>query len=199
MADHATRIIAVDQSTQATKAVVFDSSGKPVCRATLPHEQIYPAAGLVEHDPMEILDKVQAAIEAALGESSTPSSAIACLSITNQRETILAWDSETGIPVHNALVWQDERGAGLCASLAAEGHGGLIRERTGLKLDPYFSASKLAWIVRESEAARSALRAGRLMAGTIDSWLIWNLTGRKVFATDYSNASRTMLFNIRTL
>jgi glycerol kinase len=198
-ADDSPRLLSIDQSTQATKAIIFDSSGMPVRRVTIPHGQLYPAEGRVEHDPMEILEKARAALEAVMRESSTPAARIACLSVTNQRETVLAWDSETGLPVHNALVWQDGRGAGLCEALAAEGLAGMIKERTGLKLDPYFSASKLAWIVKESDSAKAALRAGRLMAGTIDSWLIWNLTGRKVFATDYSNASRTMLFDIHKL
>jgi glycerol kinase len=192
-------IIAIDQSTQATKAVLFDRAGRPARRVTLPHRQIYPAAGFVEHDPLEILANAKAAALDLVRESGVPPSSIAALSITNQRETVLAWDSATGKPVHNALVWQDGRGAGLCERLAAEGLGPTVKARTGLRLDPYFSASKLAWIARESGAARSALAAGRLMAGTVDAWLIWNLTGGEVFATDYSNASRTMLFDIRKL
>lgn len=193
------RIISVDQSTQATKAVLFDHSGRPQCRITRNHEQIYPGPGLVEHDPLEILANVKAAIADLARESGTAASEVAALAITNQRETVLAWDSETGKPVHNALVWQDARGTALCERLAAEGLGPVVKARTGLKLDPYFSASKLAWIARESPAARSALAAGRLMAGTMDSWLVWNLTGGRVFATDYSNASRTMLLDLRAL
>jgi len=192
-------ILAIDQSTQATKAILFDALGRPLCRVTEPHRQLYPAAGLVEHDPMEILAKVRAAAAEVLRRSAVPAAKVAALAITNQRETVLAWDEATGLPVHNALVWQDDRGAALCAELTAAGHAPAVRARTGLKLDPYFSASKLAWIVRESGPAREALRAGRLMAGTIDAWLIWNLTGRKVFATDYSNASRTLLFDIHRL
>ena len=192
-------VLAVDQSTQATKAILFDSIGKPVCRVTKPHRQMYPAAGLVEQDPVELFENVQAAALEALRQSSVTAAKVAALSVTNQRETVVAWDGETGLPVCNALVWQDERGAALCGSLASKGNSDLVRDRTGLRLDPYFSASKLAWIARESEAARSAIRAGRLMAGTIDSWLVWKLTGHKVFATDYSNASRTMLFDIRKL
>jgi glycerol kinase len=194
-----THVIAVDQSTQATKAILFDHSGRPVHRVTKSHRQIYPAEGLVEHDPLEIVANVRAAMAEVIAESGIEISSLAALAITNQRETVVAWDRETGLPVHNALVWQDERGLELCERLVAEGREALVRERTGLKLDPYFSASKLAWLARESEAAREALRRGRLMAGTIDAWLIWNLTERAVFATDYSNASRTMLFNIHTL
>jgi glycerol kinase len=192
-------ILAIDQSTQATKAILFDRAGRPVGRATLAHEQIYPSPGWVEHDPLEILANVKAAVLQVLRDSAVPAAAVVCLAITNQRETVVAWDGETGLPVHNALVWQDQRGSGLCLELAAAGHAGRIQARTGLKLDPYFSASKLAWIVRECEPARAALAAGRLMAGTMDTWLIWNLTGRKVFATDYSNASRTLLFDLRKL
>jgi glycerol kinase len=192
-------VLAVDQSTQASKVVLFDALGAPVCRVTKPHQQIYPAAGRVEHDPMEILANVRQGIVEAVRQSGVPASAVKALALTNQRETVLAWDGETGRPVHNALVWQDERGHELCEELEAAGHGPLIKQATGIKLDPFFSASKLAWIVRESTAARTALRRGSLMAGTVDSWLVWNLTGRKVFATDYSNASRTMLFNIGKL
>jgi len=192
-------IVAVDQSTQATKALLFDARGAPKHRVTRPHAQIYPGAGLVEHDPLEILANVESAISELVERGGAPASSIAALSITNQRETVMAWDSETGEPVCNALVWQDSRGAALCERLVAEGLGPKVKASTGLKLDPYFSASKLAWIVRESEAASSALAAGRLMAGTVDSWLVWNLTGREVFATDYSNASRTMLFDVHRL
>jgi glycerol kinase len=192
-------ILAVDQSTQASKVVLFDALGGPVCRVTRPHEQIYPASGFVEHNPMEILENVLEGIRETVHRSGVPASAIKALSITNQRETILAWDAETGRPVHHALVWQDERGHELCEEWEAAGYGPQIKQATGIKLDPFFSASKLAWLVRESSAARLALRRGRLMAGTMDAWLIWNLTGRKVFATDYSNASRTMLFNIGQL
>lgn len=192
-------LLALDQSTQATKAILFDAMGQPVCRVTEPHRQIYPEAGQVEHDPMEILANVRTAVAEVLRRSAVPRARLAALAITNQRETVLAWDAETGLPVHNALVWQDARGAALCAELAAAGHGDRVQARTGLRLDPFFSASKLAWIVRESPAARAALRAGRLMAGTMDTWLIWNLTGRRVFATDYSNASRTLLFDLHRL
>ena len=192
-------IVSIDQSTQATKAVLFDHAGRPVGRVTRAHRQIYPSPGLVEHDPEEILANAKASLLELVGGCGVRADSLAALAITNQRETILAWDAESGRPVCNAIVWQDGRGAELCESLAASGLGAAVRAKTGLRLDPYFSASKLAWIVRESEAARAALRAGRLMAGTMDSWLVWNLTGRKVFATDYSNASRTMLFDIGRL
>lgn len=192
-----TRILAIDQSTQATKAILFDRRGAVERRVTVAHRQIYPGPGLVEHDPAEIAANVRHAISSVLAESGIGLRDLAALSVTNQRETIVAWDMATGRPVHNALVWQDGRGAALCAELAKRGDD--VRRVTGLRLDPFFSASKLAWIVRESPEARAALAAGTLAAGTMDSWLIWNLTGGKVFATDYSNASRTMLFDIRGL
>ncbi len=192
-------LLAVDQSTQATKAIIFDCSGRPVYRVTKLHKQIYPSPGFVEHDPLQILENTKAAIYETICESHIPLSKVASLSITNQRETILAWDANTGLPVYNALVWQDERGIELCNILSLEHFDNPIIEKTGLKLDPYFSATKLAWIVKNSNAAKNALKNDRLMAGTIDTWLIWNLTDRVVFATDYSNASRTMLFNIKTL
>jgi glycerol kinase len=192
-------LVAIDQSTQATKALLIEASGRPVRRVTLAHEQIYPGAGLVEHDPVEVLANVRKAVAQLVGESGVSAQSLAGLCITNQRETIVAWDRASGKPVHNALVWQDCRGAELCARLAAEGHEQAIRQKTGLRLDPYFSASKLAWIARETAEGREALRSGNLMAGTMDAWLVWNLTDRKVFATDYSNASRTMLFDIHNL
>ncbi len=192
-------LLAVDQSTQATKALLFDCFGRPIHRVTKLHRQIYPSQGLVEHDPLEILENTKAAIYEVIYEARIPLSRVVSLSITNQRETILAWDKDTGLPVYNALVWQDERGMELCDIYSKEGLEGLIRKKTGLRLDPYFSASKLAWIVKNSDGAKNALKNSRLMAGTIDTWLIWNLTNHAVFATDYSNASRTMLFNIKTL
>lgn len=192
-------LLAIDQSTQATKAFIFDRKACLVAKTSLPHRQIYPTSGYVEHDPEEILGNSFDAISGVVRKAGIAPSEIVSLSITNQRETIVAWDSLTGQPLHNALVWQDERGHGICRELEAKGAGAEIRARTGLKLDSYFSASKLSWLVKNSQAAREALEAGRLMAGTVDAWLIWNMTGRKVFATDYSNASRTMLFNIGTL
>jgi glycerol kinase len=192
-------ILSVDQSTQATKAFLFDRAGRLVARCAKPHSQIYPEAGFVEHDPEELFANTCAVIVQLLAESGTAPGEVALLALTNQRETIVAWDAETGKPLHNALVWQDERGAGICGELAARGSGPLVRARTGLMLDSYFSASKLAWLVRHSPSVRSALASGRLMAGTVDSWLIWKLTKGRTFATDYSNASRTLLFDIGKL
>jgi glycerol kinase len=192
-------ILSVDQSTQATKAFLFDKAGRLVARSSKPHAQIYPEAGFVEHDPEELFANTCAVLVQLLAESGTAPEEIAILSLTNQRETIVAWDAETGKPLHNALVWQDERGANICRELAAQGSGSLVRERTGLMLDSYFSASKLAWLVWHSPAARSALAEGRLMAGTVDAWLVWKLTQGRTFATDYSNASRTLLFDVGRL
>lgn len=192
-------LLSVDQSTQSTKAFVFDTHGCLVSKVSKPHRQIYPQPSHVEHDPIEILTNFVDAVEQALEGACASASDVLCLSITNQRETIVAWDAGTGEPVHNAIVWQDGRGSVICRELSDAGASSVIQRSTGLLLDPYFSASKLAWLVRNSSKASSVLAAGKLMAGTIDSWLVWNLTGGKVFATDYSNASRTMLFDLRRL
>ena len=168
-------LLALDQSTQSTKAFVLDASGAIVAKAARPHRQYYPEAGRVEHDPTEILANARAALAEAVESAGIDPADIAALCVTNQRETIVAWDAETGRPLHNALVWQDDRGAPLCAELEARGYGPLVRGRTGLAIDPYYSASKLAWLARNSEPVRASLASGRLMAGTMDSWLIWNL------------------------
>ncbi|HEY9054828.1 MAG TPA: glycerol kinase GlpK [Rectinemataceae bacterium] len=201
-------VLAVDQSTQSTKAFVFDAQGRTVAKASKPHRQIYPQAGYVEHDPEEIFANFLETCTLALDQAHMEARVEApqafppdpiCLSMTNQRETVVAWDIETGEPLHNALVWQDTRGTPICRELESSGAGALVRERTGLLLDPYFSASKLAWLVRNSPRVAHALSSGRLAAGTVDSWIIWRLTGGKSFVTDYSNASRTMLFDLRRL
>ncbi len=192
-------VIAVDQSTSATKAFLFGPDGRPLRSISLAHEQVYPQPGWVEHDPMAILANTRVAVESLARESGLPAGAVAVLGIANQRETVVAWDSESGLPVYNALVWQDERGAPYCDRVKALGAEPGLRRKTGLLADTNFSAGKLAWLVENVEAARSALRAGRLMCGTIDSWLVWNLTEREVFATDWSNASRTLLFDIGKL
>ncbi len=189
-------IIAVDQSTSATKACLFDERGAIVKRATVEHKQYYPQPGYVEHDAQEILENTHLAIFRVVTEAGIDTKAVAALAITNQRETIVAWDSESGKPVYHALVWQDERGTAACQALLEQGAGEEIKKRTGLVVDTYFSASKLQWMVENAPQCARAAEAGTLMAGTVDSWLIWNFTGRSVFATDYSNASRTLLFNI---
>jgi glycerol kinase len=192
-------VVAVDQSTSATKAFIFDSRGLPVHSVSLAHEQRYPRPGWVEHDPVAILANTRTAIERVVAESGLPTSALSALGITNQRETVVAWDAESGDPVYNALVWQDERGMAYCERARAAGAEPDLRRRTGLIADTNFSAGKLAWLVDNVDAARSALGAGRLMCGTIDAWLVWNLTGRRAFASDLSNASRTLLFDIGKL
>ena len=192
-------ILAVDQSTSATKALLFDADATPVHRVTIEHTQYYPGPGLVEHDSAEILANTRAAIERVVSEATSPDDRVEALAITNQRETVLAWDLQTGEPVGRAMVWQDERGTPLCNELRAAGHDPDVHDRTGLLLDTYFSASKAAWLLRNNPDAVRLAEAGRLAIGTVDSWLIWNLTDRRVFATDYTNACRTLLFNVHTL
>ncbi len=192
-------VLAVDQSTSATKAILFDETARPVQRVTIEHRQYYPRPGWVEHDATEILHNTVDAIVRVVREAGVAADRLAALAITNQRETIVAWDGESGEPVCHALVWQDERGAEFCETIKSGGPATVIQQKTGLLVDSYFSASKLRWIVKNSEPARRALRSGHLMCGTVDSWLIWNLTGRKLFATDYSNACRTLLFDINRL
>ncbi|TVR61523.1 MAG: glycerol kinase GlpK [Spirochaetaceae bacterium] len=192
-------ILAVDQSTSATKALLFDDEAKPVHRVTIEHKQYYPGPGLVEHDSAEILAKTREAIARVVTEATTSDDRVEALAITNQRETVLAWDIETGEPVGRAMVWQDERGTPLCDELRAAGHDPDVHDRTGLLLDTYFSASKVAWLLKNNPDAARRLAAGTLAVGTVDAWLIWNLTGRQVFATDFTNACRTLLFNVHTL
>jgi glycerol kinase len=189
-------ILAIDQSTSATKALLFNRSGRLVHRTDESHQQFYPRPGWVEHDPEEILVKTIKAIRRLVEESGVNAEDIQVLSITNQRETALIWDRQTGKPAHNAIVWQERRTAPLCAELRAAGAEDTIRAKTGLVIDPYFSASKLKWILDNVDGARGAAESGRLAAGTIDSWLIFKLTDGKVHATDCSNACRTMLLNI---
>jgi glycerol kinase len=190
--------LAIDQSTSATKAILFSDTCQPVHRVSIRHRQYYPGPGRIEHDAMEILHNVQQAIQQVLREAGNAVHP-AALAIANQRETVVAWDRLSGLPYGRAIVWQDQRGTPICECLRQDKLDGIVREKTGLFLDSYFSASKLATLVRENEDAASALKAGRLMAGTIDSWLVWHLTERQAFCTDYSNASRTMLFDILKL
>lgn len=192
-------IIAIDQSTSATKGILFNKKGEAEYKISLEHKQYYPKQGFVEHDPEEIFQNTLRIINNILSEKKIGSANIACIAITNQRETAVIWDRDTGKPVYNAVVWQCQRGAGLCARLRDEGYGEVITNKTGLIIDPYFSASKLSWIVENIEGVRNKIKRGELLLGTIDSWLLWKLTGGKIHATDYSNACRTMLFNIRKL
>ncbi|TBL74536.1 FGGY family carbohydrate kinase [Paenibacillus thalictri] len=195
-------IVAVDQSTSGTKALLLDRQGGVCAKHSLEHRQFYPQPGWAEHDPLEIYGNVVASIRGVLREAGVAPSQLAAITITNQRETAVVWDGETGEPVYHAIVWQCRRTAAFCDELKRGGHERTVQEKTGLVIDPYFSASKFRWIL--DHAAKSGdkadQRAGRrLLAGTIDSWLIWKLTGGAVHATDYSNASRTSLFNIHTL
>ncbi|MBD2867013.1 glycerol kinase GlpK [Paenibacillus arenilitoris] len=192
-------IVAIDQSTAGTKALVVDRYGRVVAKSSADHRQIYPRPGWVEHDPLEIYENVKRTMREALRQASLTAADLAAISITNQRETAVVWDGETGLPVHNAIVWQCQRTADRCSELRAAGGERDVQTKTGLRLDPYFSAAKWGWILRDTENAGSLLRQGRLLAGTIDSWLIWKLTGGRTHATDYTNASRTSLFNIHTL
>ena len=192
-------ILAVDQSTSATKAILFDRSGRVVRRTDESHQQIYPRPGWVEHDAEEIYDKTLQAIRRLIKESGVAAADITALAITDQRETSVIWDRKTSKPIHNAVVWQCQRGRDTCRELRESGREAAVRAKTGLVIDPYFSASKLKWVLDNVDGARAAAAAGGLAAGTTDSWLIWKLTGGKVHATDYSNACRTLLFNINTL
>ncbi len=193
------KILAIDQSTSGTKAILFDHWGKVVHRCTQNHKQFYPQPDWVEHDPVEIWKKTQKAVKSVLSESHTELSQIAALAITNQRETIAVWDRKTGNPVYNAIVWQCQRGAALCKQLKQDGYESMVRNKTGLIIDPYFSATALKWIMDHVDGAIEKARAGELAFGTMDSWLIYNLTGGNIHATDHSNACRTMLYDIYKL
>jgi glycerol kinase len=192
-------ILALDQSTSATKALLFDEYGHVLDREALPHQQIYPRPGWVEHDAEEIWRNALAVLRAVTSRAQTAGRSPAFLSLTNQRETIVVFERGTGRPLGHALVWQDRRGDALCAAQAAKGREPTIHARTGLKLDAYFSASKLQWLLRERPLVRRALEAGEAVCGTIDAYLIHRLTNGAVFATDATNASRTLLFDITRL
>lgn len=191
-------IIAVDQSTSATKAVLFDEHCHLVCRKNVPHKQYYPQPGWVEHDAEEIYHNMIEAIREVVDavDDDAPSYSLA---ITNQRETVVVWNRLTGKPVYNAVVWQCQRGAAICNDLRERGYTDMIRERSGLLIDPYFAASGVKWILDNVSGAREAADKGELLMGTIDTWLVWKLTEGRAHVTDYTNASRTMLFNIHTL
>jgi len=187
-------LIAIDQGTTSTRAIVFDAALAPVASAQQELRQIYPAPGLVEHDPEEIWSATLATVRAAMARAGAEARDIAALGITNQRETTIIWDRATNRPIHNAIVWQDRRTADRCAALRQDEP--MIAARTGLLLDPYFSATKIAWLLDHVEGARVAAREGRLAFGTVDSFLLWRLTGGKVHASDATNASRTLLLDI---
>jgi glycerol kinase len=191
-------LLAIDQGTTSTRSILFDAALAPVATAQQELAQIYPMPGLVEHDPEEIWSTTVATARAVMAKVNARAGQIAALGITNQRETTIVWDRVTGRPIHNAIVWQDRRTADVCAALRQAGHEPTIAARTGLLLDPYFSATKIAWLLDHVEGAREAARAGRLAFGTVDSFLLWRLTGGNVHATDATNAARTLLMDIRS-
>ena len=192
-------IMALDQGTTSSRCILFNKEGRIMGSAQKEFGQIFPNDGWVEHDPLEIFSsQVSVATEVILKIGASWDEIIG-IGITNQRETVIVWDKETGSPIYNAIVWQCRRTAQYCEKLIDEGKNELIRKKTGLILDPYFSATKIKWILDNVEGAKEKAKEGRLLCGTVDTWLIWKLTGGRVHATDYSNASRTMLFNINTL
>ena len=192
-------IAAIDQGTTSTRFMVFDRQGAIVPSAQKEHRQIYPQPGWVEHDPLEIWQATQAVIAEALQKGGVDTKDLAAVGVTNQRETVVLWDRYTGAPLHNAMVWQDTRTADICKQLAAEGVEDWLRATVGLPLSTYFSAPKLTWLLDHLSGARARAERGELLCGTIDAWLIWNLTGGSqggVHVTDVSNASRTLLMNL---
>ena len=191
-------IIAIDQSTSATKAMLFNEQCQLLKRHDLPHRQYYPQKGWVEHDAMEIYINTVKSIQQVISNIDTAQHTFS-LAITNQRETVVVWDKHTGKPITNAVVWQDNRGVGICQQLKRQGLHDMVMNKSGLMIDPNFSASGVKWILDHIEGAQEAAAHGDLMMGTIDTWLIWCLTGGNSFVTDTTNASRTMLFNIHTM
>jgi glycerol kinase len=191
-----TTLLAIDQGTSSTRAILFDRGGNKLALAQQELPQHYPQPGWVEHDAQRILDDTLACTRAVLKQAGVAPAHVAAIGITNQRETVVVWERRTGQPIHRAIVWQDRRTAGFC--LEHQDRSGWLNERTGLLLDPYFSATKIAWILDNVDGARRRAAAGELAFGTIDTWLLWHLTGGKAHATDATNASRTALFNLRT-
>jgi glycerol kinase len=189
-------VLALDQGTTSSRAIVFDEEGRAVASAQREFQQHYPQPGWVEHDPKEIYRTQRETAREAVSSSNVPPNQLMALGITNQRETTLLWDRQSGEPLHNAIVWQDRRTAPLCEELRAVGAESLVRERTGLVIDPYFSGTKLAWLLDNVPGARARAERGELAFGTVDTWLVWHLTGNRTHVSDVSNASRTMLFNI---
>jgi len=192
-------IVALDQGTTSSRAVVLDHDANIVCTSQREFTQIYPKAGWVEHDPLEIYATQSSTLVEVLAKAGIRSDQVAGIGITNQRETTIVWDKNTGKPVYNAIVWQCRRTASICETLKEQGLEEYIRENTGLVVDPYFSGTKVKWILDNVEGAREEAEAGNLLFGTVDTWLIWKMTQGRVHVTDFTNASRTMLFNINTL
>ena len=197
MKDDKEYILSIDQGTTSSRAILFNRKAEVCSIAQIEFQQLFPSPGWVEHDPMEILRSQKEAIQTVLSEVDP--NRVAAIGITNQRETTVVWDKETGIPVYNAIVWQDKRTSEICNELNSSGFERIFKEKTGLVIDAYFSGSKLKWIFENVEKAKQLAKNDRLLFGTVDTWLIWNLTKGKIHATDYSNASRTLLFNIQKL
>ena len=191
--------LSIDQGTSGTKALIFDNEGQLVHRCDAEHRQYYPRPGWVEHDPVEIYEKTVEAIKRVFSETGITDRDLYCLSISNQRETAVVWDRFTGEPVCPAIVWQCQRAETICRKISERGYAGPVREKTGLVLSPYFSAAKVGWILENIPQAGEKAKRGSLLFGTVDSWLIWKLTGGKAHKTDYSNASRTQMYNIYDL
>ncbi|WP_304164297.1 glycerol kinase GlpK [Phenylobacterium aquaticum] len=190
-------ILALDQGTTSTRAILFDAQGHALAEAGRPLEQFYPADGWVEHDAIEIFQTSVAVLREAVEKAGRAMSEVTAIGVTNQRETVVIWDKATGQPIHKAIVWQDRRTAPTCERMRNAGHEARVSEITGLLLDPYFSGTKIAWLLGEIPGARARAQAGELLVGTMDSWVIWNLTGGRVHATDATNASRTLLFDLK--
>ncbi|MBR3379499.1 MAG: glycerol kinase, partial [Bacillus sp. (in: Bacteria)] len=192
-------ILALDQGTTSSRAILFDQEGKIAHTAQKEFNQYFPNPGWVEHNANEIWSSVLSVISTALIESGIEADQIAGIGITNQRETAVVWDKHTGAPVYNAIVWQSRQTSGICEELKAQGHNETFRNKTGLLIDAYFSGTKVKWILDNVEGAREKAENGDLLFGTIDTWLIWKMTGGQSHVTDYSNASRTLMFNIYDL
>ena len=195
-------ILAIDQGTTSTRAIVFDRAGRPVATGQKEHAQIFPRAGWVEHDPLEIWANTREVVGEALAKADINRHALAAVGITNQRETAVVWDAATGVPVYNAIVWQDTRTQQLVADLGGADGPDKYKARVGLPLATYFSGPKVRWILDNVDGARARAEAGELLMGTIDTWVLWNLTGGPdggVHVTDVTNASRTMLMDLKTL
>ena len=189
-------VLALDQGTTSSRAILFDTSGSIVATSQREFSQIFPRSGWVEHDPVEIWESQIGVAEEVLQSAGLQASDVAAVGITNQRETTVIWDRATGEPIHNAIVWQDRRTAATCDQLKSDGCGEMVREKTGLVIDAYFSGTKAAWILDQIPGGQKRAEAGELAFGTIDSWLVYQLTGGECHITDVSNASRTMLYNI---
>jgi glycerol kinase len=193
---HNKYIIAFDQGTTSSRSIIFDHDGQVAAVAHKEFRQIYPKPGWVEHDPMEIWSSQSSTAAEAISRADLSSDSIAAVGVTNQRETTIVWDKKTGRPVYNAIVWQDRRTADYCRKLKEEGLEAMVSEKTGLRLDPYFAGTKVRWILENVKGVRKKAEAGELLFGTVDSWLIWQMTGHKVHVTDITNASRTLFYNI---